>query len=63
MDASSETYKESKLSMSAWEYEAPTTSFESDVLYDPFLLFAGRFRQNGDVGLLLLCQSWRIVPA
>lgn len=30
--------------------------FELPVLYDPFLLFAGRFRQKGDVDLLFSCQ-------
>lgn len=38
--------------MSAWEYEAPTTIFDSEVLDDPFLLGVGRLRQKGDVDLL-----------
>ena len=51
------TYKESNLSMSAWEYEAPTTIFGSEPLEEPFLVIEGRFRQKAEVDLLTICQQ------
>ena len=51
------TYKESNLSMSAWEYEAPTTIFGSEPLEEPFLVIEGRLRQKADVDLLAICQQ------
>ena len=50
------TDKESNLRMSAWEYDAPKTALGSVAFPEPFLAFAGRFRQNGEVFLLLFAQ-------
>lgn len=43
--------------MSAWEYDAPKTALGSVALPEPVLAFSGRFRQNGEVFLLLFAQS------
>ena len=50
--------KESNLRMSAWEYDAPKTALGSVAFPEPFLAFAGRFRQNGEVFLLLFAQLY-----
>lgn len=44
--------RESNLSMSAWEYEAPKTAFGSEAFDEAILPFVGRFCQKGDVFLL-----------
>lgn len=46
------TDRESNLSISAWEYEAPTTMFGSEPLEEPFLVADGLLRQKGEVDLL-----------
>ena len=51
-----ETCKESNLSMSACEYEAPTTTLGSYALGEPCLKFAGRLRQKTVEGLLHTVQ-------
>jgi hypothetical protein len=47
-----ETCKESNLSRSACEYEAPTTTLGSYALGEVCLTFAGRLRQKAVEGLL-----------
>lgn len=42
--------------MSAWEYEAPTTMFESEPFGEACLAAEGRARQKGDVDFLSMGQ-------
>jgi hypothetical protein len=48
------SYNESRFNISAWEYEAPTTSFDSGAGFfgdESRRLFEGRLRQKGEADL------------